>query len=408
MENGKPKLLFISGSIGMGHVTRDMAILKEIRRLRPDIGIECLAGEPAASVLRSSGWTLAPECSDPVFQKLDVCVEGLADGYQLPLWEAFYEGGKVLDAPFKVYQGVVERGNFDLVVGDEAYEVMNGYMIDPNSKKVPFIWMIDFVKNYPLSWSPKERFIVWMLNRFMWNKPLASAKKGIKYADVMIFIGEPEDFPEERLGLFLGKASELRNFYKIVGYAPDFNPRQYLDQTAMKKELGYGGEKLIICSIGGTAVGKPLLDLCVRAYPFIKEKVPDIKMLIVAGPMVKAEKMNAPEGVEVKGYVPELYKHFAACDLAIVQGGGSTTFELTALKRPFIYFPLEGHFEQQVIVPNGLQRHRAGFKMRFPGTTPQMLAEAAVANLGKKVDYVDVPVDGARKAAEIIVGCMPS
>ncbi|MDD1756445.1 MAG: hypothetical protein LUQ39_06390, partial [Methanomassiliicoccales archaeon] len=212
----------------------------------------------------------------------------------------------------------------------------------------------------------------------------------------------------ERFGLFLGRASDLRDFYKIVGYAPDFDPRQYLDQAAIKKELGYGKEKLIICSIGGTAIGKPLLGLCARAYPFIKEKVPEAKMLIVAGPRIKAEEISAPEGVEVKGYVPELYKHFAACDLAIVQGGGSTTFELTALKRPFIYFPLEEHFEQQVIVPNGLQRHRAGFKMRYPGTTPQMLAEAAVANLGKKVDYVDVPVDGARKAAEIIVGCLPN
>ena len=129
--------------------------------------------------------------------------------------------------------------------------------------------------------------------------------------------------------------------------------------------------------------------------------------MIVAGPRIKAEGINAPEGVIVKGYVPELYKHFAASDLAIVQGGGSTTFELTALKRPFIYFPLEGHFEQQVIVPNGLPRHRASVKMRYPGTTPQKLAEVVVANLGKKVDYADVPVDGARKAAEIIVGCMP-
>jgi hypothetical protein len=36
-----------------------------------------------------------------------------------------------------------------------------------------------------------------------------------------------------------------------------------------------------------------------------------------------------------------------------------------------------------------------------------MLAEAVAANLGKRVDYTDVPVNGARKAAEIIVGCMP-
>ena len=213
-----------------------------------------------ASVLRNAGWTLVPECADPALQKLGDFVEGMADGYSLSLWEAFYEGGRVLDEPFKVYLRIVERGGYDLVVGDEAYEVMNGYIIDLNSKKVPFIWIIDFAKNYPLTWNPKERFIVWMLNRFMWNKPLADSKKGIKYADVSIFIGEPEDMPEEKLGLFLGKASEMRNLYKIVGFAQisihgNVGPGRY------KRELGYGMENFIICSIGGTAVGKPLFDL---------------------------------------------------------------------------------------------------------------------------------------------------
>ena len=36
----------------------------------------------------------------------------------------------------------------------------------------------------------------------------------------------------------------------------------------------------------------------------------------------------------------ELYRHLAACDLAVVQGGLTTTMELTAAKRPFLYFPL--------------------------------------------------------------------
>ena len=48
---------------------------------------------------------------------------------------------------------------------------------------------------------------------------------------------------------------------------------------------------------------------------------------------------------EVRGYVPNLYQHFAACDLAVVQGWGTTTLELTALSRPFLYFPREQHFE---------------------------------------------------------------
>ena len=35
-------------------------------------------------------------------------------------------------------------------------------------------------------------------------------------------------------------------------------------------------------------------------------------------------------------------------------------------------------------------------------TSPEMLAQRIKENLGKKVDYPDVPLDGARKAAELI------
>lgn len=57
--------------------------------------------------------------------------------------------------------------------------------------------------------------------------------------------------------------------------------------------------------------------------------------------------------MEVRGYVDRLYEHFAVSDLAVVQAGGTTTLELTALRRPFLYFPVEEHFEQRVHVASG-------------------------------------------------------
>ena len=60
------------------------------------------------------------------------------------------------------------------------------------------------------------------------------------------------------------------------------------------------------------------------------------------------------EGAKIVGYLPELYKHLAACDIAVVTGGGTVTLELTALQKPFLYFPLENHFEQEIAVINNL------------------------------------------------------
>ena len=53
------------------------------------------------------------------------------------------------------------------------------------------------------------------------------------------------------------------------------------------------------------------------------------------------ERCRRPAGVEVRGYVHELYRHLAACDLAVVQGGLTTTMELVGRAAgPFVYVPL--------------------------------------------------------------------
>ena len=139
-----------------------------------------------------------------------------------------------------------------------------------------------------------------------------------------------------------------------------------------------------------------------EAYPAIREEIPDARIVLICGPRLAPGSLDVPEGVDVRGYVPALYEHLAASDLAIVQGGGTTTLELTALRRPFLYFPLEGHFEQQIHVANRLKRHRAGINMAYSKTTPKSLAEHVIANLGKEVTYLRVPTDGARKAAEVM------
>jgi UDP:flavonoid glycosyltransferase YjiC (YdhE family) len=97
-----------------------------------------------------------------------------------------------------------------------------------------------------------------------------------------------------------------------------------------------------------------------------------------------------------------LYKHLAAADFCIVTGGGTITLELTALQRPFLYFPLEQHFEQEIDVAMRCERHRAGIKLMYSKTTPESLAKEVVSNIGKKVNYASIPIDGAQKAAKLI------
>ena len=76
--------------------------------------------------------------------------------------------------------------------------------------------------------------------------------------------------------------------------------------------------------------------------------------------------------------------------------------ELTANRRPFIYFPLGHHFEQNFHVRHRLERYRAGRCMDLDSSPPAAIAEAVAQEIGNQVDYRQVETDGARRAAERI------
>ncbi len=76
--------------------------------------------------------------------------------------------------------------------------------------------------------------------------------------------------------------------------------------------------------------------------------------------------------------------------------------ELTAARRPFLYFPLRHHFEQHFHVAHRLDRYRAGRRMDFESATPDVIAQAIAEEIGRDVDYRPVETDGARRAAQRI------
>jgi hypothetical protein len=76
--------------------------------------------------------------------------------------------------------------------------------------------------------------------------------------------------------------------------------------------------------------------------------------------------------------------------------------ELTASRRPFLYFPLRHHFEQNLHVRHRLERYGAGRCMDFETTSPADIAAAIASEIGRKVDYLPVATDGAARAAALI------
>ena len=130
--------------------------------------------------------------------------------------------------------------------------------------------------------------------------------------------------------------------------------------------------------------------------------MPELRMVVVAGPRIDPASLPQHSGLEIHAYVHELYRHLAACDLAVVQGGLTTSMELTANQRPFLFFPLRHHFEQNFHVRHRLERYGAGRRMDFETDGPAEIATAIAEEIGREVDYRSVETDGAARAAALI------
>ncbi len=159
---------------------------------------------------------------------------------------------------------------------------------------------------------------------------------------------------------------------------------------------------MCVVAVGGSGVGRALLDKVIAAYPIAKRQLPALRMIAVAGPRIDPAMFPTRPGLEVHGYVDRLYRHLCVCDLAVIQGGLTTTMELAAAKRPFLYFPLGHHFEQNFHVRHRLDRYGAGRCMDYASTDPDQLAAAIVDSIGQPATYRDVETDGAARAAELI------
>ena len=394
------RTLYVSGSIGLGHVTRDLAVARELRALEPRAEVHWLAGPPASDVLANKREILVPECAS--YRCETDQAEAAAHGGRLSLTKYVYRalGGWLHNA--KVLGDAAKHGQFDAIIGNETYEVVVAYVFGMNvlPADVPFIMMYDFYGMDVTTNSLLERLGAWGLN-FIWAQERRVTGRQNNSA---IFFGKPEDVADRPFGIFLPNRRQYAlKHVEFVGYPLGFDLETLRDRLGLRAALGYGPEPLVICTVGGTAVGRSLLELCGRAHPVVARLLPGLRMVLVCGPRIDPATLDVPQGAERLGMVPDLYKHLAVCDLAVVQGGGTTTLELTALRRPFLFFPIEGQSEQEVTIANRLARHGAGLRMAQRDMTPSSLADAIVANIGREVMYRQIPVDGTGRAAKIIL-----
>jgi predicted glycosyltransferase len=262
--------------------------------------------------------------------------------------------------------------------------------------------MTDFVGWLPMpGGGDREAFLTADYNAEM----IEHVERFPRIRDRAIFVGEPDDIVPDDFGPGLPSIRDwTERHYAFSGYVTGFDPSPLIERREeLRRELGFQpDEQVVIVSVGGSGVGEALLRRVIAAYPAAARRVNGLRMIAVAGPRIDPAVLDAPPGVEVLSFVPDLYRHLAACDLAVVQGGLTTTMELAAARRPFLYFPLRNHFEQNRHVHHRLQRYGAGRRMDFDASPPEVIAEAIATEIARPVDYRPVESDGAARAAALI------
>ena len=264
---------------------------------------------------------------------------------------------------------------YDLWIGDEAWELDYFLHENPELKTAAYVWLTDFVGWLPMpDGGEREALLTADYNAEM----LEHIARYPRVRDRSLFVGDPDDVVPGRFGEGLPRsATGPSEHFDFTGYVTGFDPRDGRRPRRAARRARLRRPRARVHRhrrrLGRRRAPAAARD---RELPEAKRLVPELRMIVVAGPRIDPGPCRARDGLEIRGYVHDLYRHLAACDLAIVQGGLTTTMELTANQRPFIYFPLERHFEQNLHVRHRLERYGAGRRMDYRDSPPDAIAAA--------------------------------
>ena len=392
-------MLYLSSPIGLGHVRRDLAIADALRELRPDVEVEWLTQSPVTEFLERRGENVHPASAHLASESAHI--EAEAGEHDLHAFQAVRRMDEVLVNNFMVFDDLVRRERFDLWVGDEAWDLDHFLHENPELKRAPFVWMTDFVGWLPMpDGGEREAFLTADYNAEM----VEHVARFPRLRDRSVFVGDPADVVDVPLGPDLPTRARLDQAHfdfagYVMGERPDPAERRPAAPPARvrRRRGGLPGQRRRVrrrrrtCCAGWS-----------RRTTRRGGRCPACGWSSSPARGSTRGSLARRAGVEVHGFLPDLDLHHAACDIAVVQGGLSTTMELTASGRPFLYFPLGHHFEQQVHVRHRLERHRAGRAMDYRDADPGAHRRRARRGARRPTDYLPVPTDGAARAAQLV------
>jgi UDP-N-acetylglucosamine--N-acetylmuramyl-(pentapeptide) pyrophosphoryl-undecaprenol N-acetylglucosamine transferase len=285
---------FFSSPIGLGHVTRDIAIEKNFQ----NISTKFITGSGAAKILKKLDYNVQDVYSPPSF----IIENGTLKNPAKWLWNyyQYYKDCK------RISDKILQKDKPNLVISDEDFASLTV----AQEMEIPTVLITDVLETH------FTKGIASLIEKKM-NK---SMQEIIKKCDVVIFpeIGDDKD-NIKRVGPIVRETNYTRD--------------------ELRKKFSFE-KKTIVISIGGTSAGLFLIEKSLEAISKINL---DVEVVLISGPAVDKKFEN----VKNLGFVDNLHELIFASDVLISLAGKSTIDEANAYGTPAIFIPIKGHFEQE-------------------------------------------------------------
>ena len=285
---------FFSSPIGLGHVTRDIAIARNLQ----GISINFITGSGAAKILKKLDFKIQDAYNPPSF----IVNEGILKNQTKWLWSYFqyYKNCK------NISEKILKTNKTDLVISDEDFASLTV----AQNLEIPNILITDVLET---------RFTKGIAS-FVERKMNKSMMNIIKNCDAVIIPEIGEDYD---------------NIRRVGPVVREINT----SREELRKKFSFNKTTVVI-SIGGTSAGLFLIDKSIEAILRINQ---DVEIIVVSGPSVSKKFEN----VRNLGFVNNLHELIFASDLIISLAGKSTMDEAKAYGTPGIFIPIKDHFEQE-------------------------------------------------------------
>ena len=288
------KALYLSSPIGLGHGRRDIAITRELRKLRPDLQVDWLAQDPVTRLLDACGERIHPLSCRLASESRHIELE--SGEHDLNAFQAIRCMDEVLIANFMIFQDAVDQSDYDLVIADEAWDIDHYWHEHPELKRAKLAWFTDFVGYVPMpSGGAHEAFLTSDYNAEMIEH--VEQHPGVR--DRAIFVGSPEDIVPLSFGQDLPAMRDwVPEHFDFAGYVIGEHPSTFGSRAELRERLGYReGERVCIVTVGGSGVGTHLIKRILQSWPTVHERMPELRMILVAGPRIDPASLNArPRG----------------------------------------------------------------------------------------------------------------